>query len=61
MGPTPCKDRDIGRMPCNARNKNWSDATASQEMPRTLPSALPSEAKKKQGRIPQKISEEGQP
>ena len=52
VGPTPREGRDIGRMPCNARGKNWSDAAASQEMPRALPSALPSEARKKQGRIP---------
>lgn len=36
VAPTPWKDRDTGRMPCNARNKNWSDAAANQDMPRTF-------------------------
>lgn len=60
VGPTPREDRDIGRMPCNARGKNWSDAAASQEMPRAPPSALPSEARKKEG-FPLQISEEAHP
>lgn len=31
---TPYKERDIGRVQCDDRDRNWNDAAASQGRPR---------------------------